>query len=599
MTSTQRARLLKAATALLGAGVISVSLFIGQFDDKAQAPAPITVDGQTIHFTWTDENKDETLPIYTDQRDYQNGIAGTTVYAAVHNTMDVAQDIELLGFFVNDRRYIEEVYVLTEVEEEGDWSVTTVCQEDALLEGAATTSGEVTCNDIQTELQPNTVKPKWVPLSMKERTVYEISREDAWLAKGDAPRKTVDGYVAEEKTFGYRVPAGGVIYYKLELRYPANDTGNFFLQAVGSAGGYGHLDPWFDANWDYRAKIEVAAAKVGSSTAVTNFPVYFNLAHMPAGFWSNVQSDGDDIRVIESNETTETAFEVVSINTTSQTGELHFLADSLSTTSTTTFYVYYGNTGASGYADNATYGQYNVWSTYSAVWHMQEGSGSRLDSDADTNDLTAIATPATSTGKLGTAVDIEAGDLDGLSITDANQVGLDMTSNHTLSCWANPETTNHGGTAGLFVGKLGGGGQQSYLYRYNGDFIINLSANGTSNVGRQYTYSMTGGTWYDVDFVYRASAGAVDIYVDSVLRSTQTGFPTSIRNGTAVFYLGGTDNGQWDGFLDECRIANSSLSSSWIITEYNNQSSPQTFYYVGAQESNAPSPSNRRILRVN
>jgi hypothetical protein len=39
------------------------------------------------------------------------------------------------------------------------------------------------------------------------------------------------------------------------------------------------------------------------------------------------------------------------------------------------------------------------------------------------------------------------------------------------------------------------------------------------------------------------------------------------------------------GTIDEVRIANTALSSSWINTEYNNQSSPSTFYSIGTEST--------------
>jgi len=41
--------------------------------------------------------------------------------------------------------------------------------------------------------------------------------------------------------------------------------------------------------------------------------------------------------------------------------------------------------------------------------------------------------------------------------------------------------------------------------------------------------------------------------------------------------------GEIEGNMDEARISDVSLSPSWILTEYNNQSSPSTFYTVGSE----------------
>ena len=87
---------------------------------------------------------------------------------------------------------------------------------------------------------------------------------------------------------------------------------------------------WYNPSWIDRVKITVDHTKVPSN--LTNFPVYVNLADLPAGFFSNVRSDGGDIRVTTSDQTTEIAREVVAINTGGSTGELYFNAPSLSST---------------------------------------------------------------------------------------------------------------------------------------------------------------------------------------------------------------------------------------------------------------------------
>ena len=44
------------------------------------------------------------------------------------------------------------------------------------------------------------------------------------------------------------------------------------------------------------------------------------------------------------------------------------------------------------------------------------------------------------------------------------------------------------------------------------------------------------------------------------------------------------DGNNWNGMLDEIRISNIARSTGWILTEYNNESSPSTFYSLGSEE---------------
>src|SRR5690606_33907440 len=125
---------------------------------------------------------------------------------------------------------------------------------------------------------------------------------------------------------------------------------------------------WLNDSWQYRVSLTIDADQVDAD--LTDFPVYVDLSDMPAEFHNNVNADGSDIRVTTGDEGTEVPREVVFYDADTDTGELHFKAPTLSSTTDTTFYIYYGNSSAGDYADDATYGAENVWSNgYAGVWH--------------------------------------------------------------------------------------------------------------------------------------------------------------------------------------------------------------------------------------
>lgn len=43
--------------------------------------------------------------------------------------------------------------------------------------------------------------------------------------------------------------------------------------------------------------------------------------------------------------------------------------------------------------------------------------------------------------------------------------------------------------------------------------------------------------------------------------------------------------GKFNGKIDEVRLSNASHSADWIATEYNNQSNPSSFYFLGDEEA--------------
>src|SRR3990167_13357 len=51
------------------------------------------------------------------------------------------------------------------------------------------------------------------------------------------------------------------------------------------------------AQWRYEVDVTISASLIDGSTDFTDMPVYIALSDLPAHFWENIQSDGDDIRI--------------------------------------------------------------------------------------------------------------------------------------------------------------------------------------------------------------------------------------------------------------------------------------------------------------
>ncbi len=358
---------------------------------------------------------------------------------------------------------------------------------------------------------------------------------------------------------------------------------------------------WFDSNWDYRVKIEIAPGKVGSSTAVTGFPVYVDLDNMPAAFWSNVNATGSDIRVVESDETTETAFEIVSFATTTTQGEMHFLADSLSTTSSSTFYVYYGNPSASAYAAGDTYGRNNVWTANAARWHLSESSGSAFDSTANGNTATNTNSVTYTGSQIYNGANFVRASNQLLGAVDSTS--LSITGNLTVSAWVYFTTLPSSGQVyGLLTKDSASASNREWwidYYNNAGTYELRMGIHQTG-VGSRFSYSylnytFTSGTWYKIDVkttVANSAATKFEFFVNGVSQGNGTGADsggtnTSISNGTNPVVLGGYNSAgiYHNGRIDEADITSGLKSASTIRTEYNNQSSPSTFYWIGAQQS--------------
>lgn len=229
----------------------------------------------------------------------------------------------------------------------------------------------------------------------------------------------------------YTIEPGETKYFKMEISFPPFSTGEYWIEAVGNR-EYGLLDPfwssqwryrkaidvdntgnassteqqvfleltsaesdfwsnvnsdgsdirfiqeeaqsldWYDVNWNNRMPVTINASQVDDD--LTDFVVYVDLADLGSDFFENVRSDGGDIRITTEDGMTELAREVVSVDTGAETGELYFRASTtISSTTDTTFYVYYDNGSATDYAASDPFGSENVWgSEFEAVYHLEE-----------------------------------------------------------------------------------------------------------------------------------------------------------------------------------------------------------------------------------
>ncbi|HTW96712.1 MAG TPA: DUF2341 domain-containing protein, partial [Candidatus Methylomirabilis sp.] len=219
---------------------------------------------------------------------------------------------------------------------------------------------------------------------------------------------------------------------------------------------------WYNAKFPYRNVITVQSSKI--TGALTNFPVYLNLKNLGSGnsFWGHTKknSDGGDI-VMTDTVGNRLPVEVVSVSTSSKTGEIYFKSSAISSSSNITFYMYYGSSTASQPASSTTYGARNVWySNYAAVWHMGQAQGVPIkDSTSNGNLSTLSSAPTATTGcKLGNCLTFN-----GTSnyITVANSASLlSPKTQLTLSAWFN---TTSGGGGQKIVGKVDSGVSRGYV----------------------------------------------------------------------------------------------------------------------------------------
>lgn len=218
------------------AGIVGFTLYIGQVDEN-NLPSTIEVDGQVIQFTYTDDNTDEDLPIYTNAAQYSNGLSHAEVYAAVVNNTGKDQDVELLAYFTDTNKKVEDISVLAVATYEQQIPVTeNVCEE---VLSTTTQKMEQLCTDKVTSVRTEQyTKPVWQPVNLVERTETEKTKETKVISH----RKANPDFVAQRKSHGFPLKKGEVVYYRVVIQLEPNKTSPFFLEAIGSKGGYGHIN---------------------------------------------------------------------------------------------------------------------------------------------------------------------------------------------------------------------------------------------------------------------------------------------------------------------------------------------------------------------
>jgi hypothetical protein len=361
--------------------------------------------------------------------------------------------------------------------------------------------------------------------------------------------------------------------------------------------------PWWNAAWSYRKEIVIDHTKVNAT--LSNFPLLIDVTD--GDLASEAQADGDDIAFTEYNGS-KLNHEIELYNSGIGRLIVWVSVPDLSSSVDTVLYMYYGNAGASSQENVA-----GVWdSNFMMVQHLSETSGTHYDSTANDNDGTASGATQGVTGKIDGADDFD-GTNDEVSIPHSNTL-TGFTGAMTVSVWVRLDDVNS---------------RQTMLNKYNTtnnqrgwalDYTINqpsagqnacgliVSSNGVTYESFFAPYTASAGQWVQVAAVWTPNQTSIPFYINGVLVSgvgTQGVTVPSIFNNTAeALYFGRSyptsPERYLDGMLDEAQLSNIARSSGWIITSYNNQRDPSSFYSVEIEEAypgnRPPSHSNPLLI---
>ena len=182
----------------------------------------MTVDGRDIPLEFADNNDGENLIIRSDAKDYF-GWGSVTVYFGVENTSADTQNIDIAFALKGQPGWkVRSVRKLTgeKISEEATTTVPAVIDED----GSTTPEVIIPARTIRTSTWEDKTETTFSHWSERKKSVGE-----------------------DESAYEYPISSlapGERAYYEAVIDYPvASQGGEFFIEAFGDKGGYGHLDP--------------------------------------------------------------------------------------------------------------------------------------------------------------------------------------------------------------------------------------------------------------------------------------------------------------------------------------------------------------------
>ncbi len=309
----------------------------------------------------------------------------------------------------------------------------------------------------------------------------------------------------------------------------------------------------------------------------TSFPVWIDLTD--GDIAARAQADGHDIFFTAADGTTKLDYQIQKWDASAHRLSAWVRVPSLPANAPTVLYVYYGDATTTAMPNPA--GVFS--SSFSAVWHLDDAANATTIADATgTHPGTPTLTTTTQVAaKLGGGLSFTGGN-DTITFTNP----LSGNQAHTISVWVNQQTVAHA-SAILVVGTAVQG-QARWLY---GHYTGPAMAIGYYTDDWTTTTNLDGGGWSLVHWVFEGSNGKNHIYVNGVeipgSPQTLSGIATQGTTGVighAPEPAYGTNMGLL-GTIDELRIATVARTAGWVATEYANQSSPGTFYAVGAEET--------------
>ncbi|MFX1262323.1 MAG: LamG-like jellyroll fold domain-containing protein, partial [Promethearchaeota archaeon] len=331
-------------------------------------------------------------------------------------------------------------------------------------------------------------------------------------------------------------------------------------------------------NFLYKKDITIDHNKVAEDLA--GFPMLIDI--YDPDLRTDVQADGDDIMFTSSGSCLPHEIELFDQQYNSTHAHLiAWVKTDLSSTSDSIISMCYGNPSIGSQENPA-----EVWRVdYAGVWHLGESNGDAIDSTQfDLSGSIAGGVTYGQTGIAGNCYEFNGAN-GNVDFGNPSNGHLDFGENtFSYSLWVRVDQSTGNYQLPLFKG---GTTTSDAGYEFETDTAgSNLKAevaDGTVQVISGST-DVTFGQWIYIVAVVDVPGGFLRFYANGA----SAGSPQSISS------LGDVSNSEnlqispssypVDGLIDEVRVLSEARTSGWILTEYNNQYNPSSFYSVGAEK---------------
>jgi hypothetical protein len=332
--------------------------------------------------------------------------------------------------------------------------------------------------------------------------------------------------------------------------------------------------------YKYRKRITFDPTRVSGPIDLANFPALINIAtdndlRTVANSGHVENASGFDIVFTSADGVTLLNFQREKYTATNGQFTAWVRIPILSTTINTDIYMYYGNTAI--VTDQSST---SVWSGYHGVWHLENGSFA--DSSPNGYNLTNNSTTNQSPAQIN---DGRANN--GTQWLEVANTFPNITSNFSMSAWFFTTNNTQSGqrvfcddvnNTGGYALSLGDGGTGAlrFFSRSSNPVVLDSPNNTIAN-----------NTWYYVSAVADITNLTKRIFVNGVQVASgayTNAWGTDAGNASAAGETASGETGnRLAGRIDEVRVASTALSADWLLTEYNNQSSPSTFYTISVE----------------